>query len=106
MEKGSILKHSFINAIFTAVYVILVTLFIYLLDQNSADSEGGVIAMASILMLLVISVAIIGSLLFGRPAMWYVDGKKKEAIILLICTLGIFMAITIIFLLILLNFII
>lgn len=105
MEKGSILKYSFINAILTAVYVVLVAFFMYSVSQTPSESEGNVIIPIAILMLLVISVAIVGSLLFGRPIMWYIDGKKKQAIVLLVYTLGIFLAITIIFLLILINFI-
>ncbi|MBI5045747.1 MAG: hypothetical protein HZC14_01935 [Candidatus Niyogibacteria bacterium] len=51
------------------------------------------------LSLLVFSAALVGILIFGRPLLWYLDGKKQDAVYLLACTLAIFLAITIIALL-------
>lgn len=44
-----------------------------------------------ILMLLVFSASVTGGLIFGRPVLWYLDGKKKETFSLLITTLLIFL---------------
>jgi hypothetical protein len=40
-------------------------------------------------------------LILGRPALWYLDGRKKEALSLLISTLAIFLGITLLALLVL-----
>jgi len=40
------------------------------------------------LLVLVFSAALTGILIFGRPAIWYLDGKKSEALFLLFYTLG------------------
>jgi len=47
-----------------------------------------------VLMLLVLSATVTGSLMFGQPAMWYVDGRKKQGLQLLGFTLISFAAIT------------
>jgi hypothetical protein len=47
------------------------------------------------LMLLVFSAALMGILVFGQPAMWYVDGKKKEALYLLGYTMTVLLALTV-----------
>jgi hypothetical protein len=46
------------------------------------------------LLLFVFSAALMGILVFGRPVMWYIDGKKKEAVLLLIQTVGIILVVT------------
>lgn len=40
------------------------------------------------LLLFVFSAALTGALIFGRPILWYLDGKKREAILLFFYTLG------------------
>ena len=99
-----ILRYSFIDSIATALYIILVGSFIYILSTSSITIAKSVIIPIAMLMLLVFSVAIVGSFLFGRPAVWYIDGKKKEAVILLAYTLGIFLIITIAVFLLLVGF--
>jgi hypothetical protein len=101
---GKILRYAFIDSIATALYVILVGSFLYVLSTNTITMAKSVIIPIAMLMLLVFSVAIVGSFLFGRPAVWYVDGKKKEAVILLAYTLGIFLIITLAVFLLLIGF--
>ena len=48
------------------------------------------------LMLFVFSAAFTGTLVLGRPIVWYLNGKKREALSLLFYTLGVFLAITLI----------
>ncbi len=43
-----------------------------------------------VLMLLVFSAALTGALIFGRPVLWFLEGKKKDALLLLAYTLGMF----------------
>ena len=48
------------------------------------------------LMLFVFSAAVTGSLIFGQPVLWYLDGKKKDALTLLTYTLAVFFILTVI----------
>jgi hypothetical protein len=48
------------------------------------------------LLLFVTSAAITGFLVFGKPVMLYIDGKKREAVSLLGYTIGILFLITLV----------
>lgn len=91
-----VFKYAFMNSFGTALYVILVASSVFALQGFFSDVQT-IFAPIAMLMLLVFSVAFVGTLIFGRPAMWYVDGKKKEALTLLIYTLVTFLIITIVF---------
>ena len=93
MEK--IIKRAFIDAIGTAAYIILVVLILFSL-QIFASKEDNIIIPIAMLLLFVCSVAITGFLVFGKPVMLYLDGKKKEGVSLLGYTIGILFLITII----------
>lgn len=41
-----------------------------------------------VLSMLVVSAAVMGMLVFGRPVMLYIDGKKREAVALIAYTVG------------------
>ena len=90
-----IIRRAFIDAIGTAVYIILIVSLIFSL-QFLAPKEDIIIIPIAMLLLFVSSAAITGFLVFGKPVMLYVDGKKKEAVALLGYTLGILVLITII----------
>ena len=70
----------------------------------SGPDPKTVIIPIAMLMLLVFSVALVGSLIFGRSIIWYLDGKRKEAVKLIIYTLGILFIITILVFLVLIGF--
>ena len=89
-----ILKYALINAIGTALYVAAVASFMYLAGQGTFGTTKTVFIPIAMLMLFVFSAAFTGTLMFGRPVVWYLDGKKKEALSLLGYTLIIFMIIT------------
>ena len=55
-------------------------------------------------MLFVLSAAITSYLMLGKPAQWYIDGKRKEALSLLAQTLGFFFIVTLAVLILLLTF--
>ena len=90
----NIIKRAFINSFGTAVYIILVATFIFSL-QNLSIKEEKVIIPIGMLLLFVFSAAITGFLVFGKPIMLYIDGKKKEAVSLLGYTLAILFLITV-----------
>lgn len=93
MDK--ILKRAFINAIGTTAYIILVASFMFSLRSFQGLEEIVFIPIA-MLLLFVCSAAITGFLVFGKPVMLYIDGKKREAVSLLGYTIGILFLITII----------
>ena len=79
----SIIKRAIINSVGTAAYIILVASFMFFLQSSFSDQKDTIIAPISALLLFVCSAAITGFLVFGKPAMLYVDGKKREAVSLL-----------------------
>ncbi len=91
---GSIIKRAFIDAILTAVYIILIASFIFSL-QSLAPKEDIILIPIAMLLLFVCSAAITGFLVFGKPIMLYLDGKKREAILLLGYTIVILIILTI-----------
>ena len=91
------LKRAFLNSVGVVLYVILVVLFIFSLQRFSQKPDNIIIIPIAMLLLFVCSAAITGFLVFGKPVMLYIDGKKKEALSLLIHTIGILVVITIVF---------
>ena len=84
----SLLKRALINALGTAVYIMLIASFMFFLQSSFSDQEDTILTVVSALLLFVCSATITGFLVFGKPAMLYVDGKKKEALTLLGYTIG------------------
>ena len=87
-----IFKHASLNAIGTAIYVVLVASFLFYVPKALGlnDTADTVLTPILMLSLLVFSVALVGTLIFGRPVLWYLDGRKKDSITLLFYTLGVF----------------
>lgn len=82
-----VFKRAIINALAIAAYVTAVGVFMF----NANDvfgKEDNFLTPVVVLLLLVLSAAVTGSLLLGQPAMWYADGKKKEALQLLGTTIA------------------
>ena len=88
-----ILKTACLNSIATAGYVSLVGFSMFYSGKLNFVKEPTPFIPIFMLMLLVFSVALVGTLMFGKPILWYLDGKKKEALELLMYTLGIFFGI-------------
>lgn len=89
-----IIKTALFNSFSTAIYVALVGSFFYLAQQKQFGDGQTVFIPIFLLMLLVFSAALTGALIFGRPVLWYLEGKKKDALLLLGYTFGIFFIIT------------
>lgn len=90
---SSTLKHSLINASLTALYVGKVGVFMFYAPQIFTSENTALLPIA-MLLLFVFSAALTGLLIFGRPVLWYLEGKKNEALTLLFYTLGILLGIT------------
>ena len=92
MDKN-IFKRASVNALATAAYVAVVGLFIANANTLFGKHDKPFTPVV-VLMLVVLSAGVTASLLFGQPAMWYVDGKKKQALQLLGATLACFAVLT------------
>lgn len=88
-----IITRAFIDGLGTVMYIILVAAFMFSI-QDIAPKEDTIFVIASVLLLFVCSAAITGFLVFGKPVMLYIDGKKRESIRLLGYTVGIIFFIT------------
>jgi hypothetical protein len=91
---NTIKKSALINAVATAAYIILVGIFMYYGSMVKIGRVNAFLAPITLLFLLVFSAALTGYLIFGKPALMYIDGKKKEALSLFTYTLGFFCIIT------------
>lgn len=81
------LNRAIINALATAVYIILVVSLISSLQAFSAKPDNNILIPIAMLLLFVCSATITGFLVFGKPVMLYMDGKRKEAMSMLGYTL-------------------
>lgn len=104
--RNKIIKYAILNALATAFYIALISSFLFYvpktLNTNKPDTVFAPILMLS---LLVFSVSVVGSLIFGRPILWCFNNKKKEASSLLIYTLlAFFIFIAIVFAILLFDY--
>lgn len=86
MLKKSI-SRSFFLALGEGAYIFLIAL----LFQNGDKIFGnkpGILGFITLLLLLVVSVAVSGALILGKPVLLYMEGKKREAVELFLFTLG------------------
>lgn len=99
-----ILTNALISAGVTVAYIIIIASFLSRAEKIFGQVEPKDTTLIPIVMLLlfVISAGVTGFAVVGRPVMWYIDGKKKEAVKLLGATLSILALIAIFFILILL----
>lgn len=82
MQK-QLIKLGFLLALGEAVYIALVTLLISGAERFFANTpDNKILAPMVFLLLFVLSAAISGALILGKPALMYVEGKKKEAMAL------------------------
>ncbi len=82
----NLIKISFLNALGTIAYIVGIVLIMFNVVDKSADDT--IYAPMLALMLLVLSAAVTGGLVLGRPVMLYLSDRKNEAIRLFIYTIG------------------
>ncbi|MBI4138920.1 hypothetical protein HY479_02100 [Candidatus Uhrbacteria bacterium] len=93
--KNPILKFAGLNALGTALYVALVaSLVFYAPHIFGPEEKDTVLIPIAMLLLFVLSASVTSLLVLGRPVLWYLDGKKKDAVSLLLATLGFLFLIT------------
>ncbi len=82
MKKSQIAKIGLANSSGVAAYVFLVALFMS--NANRIFGKGdNMLTGVAMLLLFVVSAAVTGSLVLGKPALMYLEGAKKEAVLLL-----------------------
>lgn len=100
MNNKNIWKNALVQALCVGVYIALVATFMtnaQLLFGPTQKTLGTVL----FLLVFVISAGMLGVLVFGRTILWYLDGRKKEAVSLVFATLGFLVAIAVLILIIL-----
>jgi len=97
-----IIKNGLLNALGTAVYIMLVSSLMFHMESLKLGGNS-VLVPITMLILFVFSAALTGMLVFGQPIVWYLNGKKKEAMKLLGWTLGFLLTITIIMFILLIS---
>ena len=91
--KQNILKAAALNAVGTTLYVAAVASFLFYAPHF--DRVPNVLIPIGMLLLFVCSAAITGMFVVGKPVMWYLDGKKKDATALLFSTVAFLFAISV-----------
>lgn len=84
--KNNPVSCSLMQALGVVGYVMLVAIIMYHADRLFGQMKS-FLAPVTFLMLYVVSAAICGWLVFGKPVMLYWDGMKKEALKLLFMTI-------------------
>ena len=84
---NNLVKNSFLNALGTAIYIVLVVLLVNNLERF-LPKEDNLLMPISALMLFVLSATVTGGLVLGKPVMMYLNGERPEAVRMLIYTLG------------------
>ncbi|HTL39191.1 MAG TPA: hypothetical protein VL306_00010 [Methylomirabilota bacterium] len=87
--------HSLGHAVLVLAYVSLVAFVMSHANQFFGQKDTAFTPVV-VLMLFVLSAAITGSLVLGRPALMYMDGQKKEAIQFFSYTVGWLFVLTIV----------
>lgn len=85
--KNNIIKTSLANALGVTAYAALVSL-VFRYGEKLFGKMNNFWGPLAFLLLFVLSAAIVGALILGKPLMLYLDGVKKEAAALLFCTIG------------------
>ena len=87
-------KNPILNALSATCYIILIVSIINFLSKNITEEPKSVVAPIIFLSMLSLSAAVMGFVFLAQPLMLYLDGKKKQAVELIIKTIGSFAAIT------------
>ena len=88
MLDKKIVKQSLSYAALAILYIALVATIMNNAARIFGQQEKTVLAPIGFLLLLVVSAATMGMLIFGKPVMLYIDGKKREAVAMAVCTIG------------------
>lgn len=99
---NKLIKRSLLDALATGAYVTAVATLIRNGERIFGKMDN-ILGPIAFLLLFVISAAITGSLVLGKPVLMYLDGQKKEAIRLFLYTIGWLAIETVVLLIVALN---
>lgn len=85
--KNNPVVRALAHAVLTFLYVSLVALFMSNVERVF-DNVPDVFAGMTMLTLFVVSAAVTGSLVVGRPILLYIEGKRSEAVRFFMYTIG------------------
>lgn len=94
MKKSKLISCGFLNSVGVLVYIALVS-FALNNGEKLFGKMPGVQGPVALLMLFVLSAAVTGLLVLGRPIYLYFEGAKTEAVKLLFYTVGWLFALTV-----------
>lgn len=83
---NNLILRSFLNALGTVVYVSLISLVMSQGNKIFGEKDTAITPIAA-LTLFVLSAAVTGSLVVGKPLLMYIENQKSEAVKLFIYTL-------------------
>jgi hypothetical protein len=83
-----LISQGFLFALSEGVYIFLVASIIMNAEKIFGPQEPGILPALSFLTLFVLSAAVSGALIFGKPILLYLEGKKSEAVTLFASILG------------------
>jgi len=95
MLDKKIIKQSLSYAASAVLYVAVVATVMNNAERIFGKQDNSVLAPIGFLLLLVVSAATMGMLVFGKSVMLYIDGKKRDAVMMVVCTIGSLAIITI-----------
>lgn len=99
MNNGKLALNGLLHAAATTVYIVLVSLLLY--NGNKIfGTTPSILQVITMLCLAVLSASIVGTLMLGRPIMWYFNGAKSEAVKLFFYSMIWLLVFTVIFLMI------
>ena len=84
--NNKLLRYSFIHSVGVLIYITSVALLMTYGEQLFGKMNN-VLGPIAFLLLFVLSALVVGALVLGKPIMFYLDGRKKEAIQLLLYTI-------------------
>ena len=79
MKSSKLWKIAIINSLLTFVYVGIVA-FVMSNGEQLFGKINNFLGPLAILLLFVFSALVVGLLILGKPVMFYLDGKKTEAV--------------------------
>lgn len=94
---NKLIKQSILYSISAFIYIVLVSLVMSNGDKLFGNDQS-ILTPIAVLLLLVLSAAIMGMLVFGKAVILYLDGNKKDAVKLAIYNIVCLFIITIIYL--------
>jgi len=86
-DSSGLVSKSFLSALGVEVYILGVSVIVRNGERIFGQMKG-LLGPVTFLMLFVVSAALTGALVLGRPVILYFDNKKTEGIKLFIYTIG------------------